>query len=1248
MKFSRSRRAWLAAVVSAALAATGGSPAFAAGAGSAATPRPTPTAPTGASDLPTPPGTHSVTLITGDVVTTRRTANGGTVDVRRPDGTPAPVRVVESGDDLYVYPQSVLPYLAAGNLDKRLFNVTRLIADGYGDADVDHLPLIVSYTDAAAGLRAGAVPAGATRTRGLSSIKGAALREDRERADEFWAAVTAGTARTSTTTAGGGSGRFGAGIARIWLDGRVHADLAATTAQIGAPEVWAGGDTGAGVRVAVLDTGVDATHPDLAERIAESAVFVPDEQLDDRIGHGTHVASTIAGTGAASGGREKGVAPDARLAVGKVLSDAGFGLDSWILAGMEWAVRDADADIVNMSLGSSQPSDGTDPISQAVDTLSAETGALFVVSAGNLGSPGSVTAPGAADAALTVGAVDADDHLAPFSSQGPRTSDEAIKPELTAPGVGVLAARSRYAPGEGAYQSLDGTSMAAPHVAGAAALLAAKHPDWTGQQLKDALVSTTKATPQYDAYQAGTGRVDVAAAVRAPIVATGTAYTSVRYETAKAGGSTRPVTYANTTGAPITLDLTVDAPTAPAGLFALSTGQLTVPAHGTATVTLTTDTSRAAVGSRYTGQLVATGPDRSVLTRTAIGLGTFTPYHRLTLELTDRAGRPTAGTVELGQPGSHGPDFVDTDADGTAQLYLPEGVYSAMTFLNVTGSHGPNSLGLALLGDPEIDLRADTTVRLDGAAARRLQSLVPQPTADTFARLDYFRSRGDGRWRSFLEGGVFYDSFWAQPTSHDVTHGDFHVSARWRKEQPVLRVGTTKVDFDDVVRQQGTTQLPKGRWTLPAVFAGNGAASDYAGLDARGKVVVVRHNQEVGDSAQAAAATAAGAKLMLVVNDHPWREVRDYSVDFSTPTPIEVALLSTDEGEALIRQIRSGPTKVEVASQPVAEYLYDLVQAYHNRIPSELTRTETSRTLARIDVGFALPTPQARGGEFRFDWPSYSDWGIGRTSNRPLAAVRTDWVSTGERYRWGQEAYLESGTYQLDTRRSYRAGSHDEERFFTPIERPHLNDNFTLPTRSGDSLRLDVPGWGGADHVGMALNAAEQTNQLYQGDTLLGQSSSTWISGTAPDAADLPYRLAVRTRQDPAAGPYSTSTETQWRFRSKAPAGVESTVLPLLQLDYTVDTDAIGTAKGRADLTVSAAHLPGVTGSGGIGPVTLEISYDDGGHWRKQSLERTPDGAWTAHLTAPEGAAYLSLRAGATDRAGNSVEQTVIRAFGVR
>src|SRR5262249_50823736 len=151
--------------------------------------------------------------------------------------------------------------------------------------------------------------------------------------------------------------------------GRVHATIDPWVAQIHAPEAWAAGYDGAGTTVAVLDTGYDPTHPDLAGIVTGTANFTTDASVVDGNGHGTHVASTIAGTGAASAGLHGGVAPGARLAIGKVLDASGTGQDSWVLAGMQWAVASG-ADVVNMSLGG-DVGDGTDPLSRAIDELSA-------------------------------------------------------------------------------------------------------------------------------------------------------------------------------------------------------------------------------------------------------------------------------------------------------------------------------------------------------------------------------------------------------------------------------------------------------------------------------------------------------------------------------------------------------------------------------------------------------------------------------------------------------------------------------------------------------------------------------------------------------------------------------------------------------------------------------------------------------------------------------------------------------------
>ena len=438
--------------------------------------------------------------------------------------------------------------------------------------------------------------------------------------------------------------RFTGGITKLWLDGKVEADLADSVPQVGAPEAWAAGYDGTGAKVAVLDTGADVTHPDLADRVRDAVSFVPGEDTVDRNGHGTHVASTIAGSGSASGGANKGVAPGADLLVGKVLDEFGQGQNSWVIDGMEWAAQAQDADVVNMSLGDPNPSDGTDPMSQALNQLTEETGALFVVAAGNEWVEFALGSPGVADAALTVAAVDGLDQRAPFSSMGPRVGDHALKPDLSAPGVDVLAARSQAMSwGEGMYQPMDGTSMATPHVAGAAAILAARRPAWGPKRLKDALMSSTKALPGTTPYEVGTGRLDVPKAL-GDVHATGSAYLGF-YSWPHDGDApaTTTIAYTNAGDTPVTLSLR-DEITGPDGqplpeLAALSDGEVTVPAGGRTEVTVTADADDAAGVGRYTGFVVATDASGAVRARTAVGLVKEEERYTLNIRALGRDGR---------------------------------------------------------------------------------------------------------------------------------------------------------------------------------------------------------------------------------------------------------------------------------------------------------------------------------------------------------------------------------------------------------------------------------------------------------------------------------------------------------------------------------------------------------------------------------------------------------------------------------
>jgi subtilisin family serine protease len=563
------------------------------------------------------PETYEVTLITGDRVHLDVFPDGrqsATVDpASRGDNRPEPTfEIREIEGDLHVFPSDVKRYVGP-KLDRDLFDVSELVDQGFHDGEAQSLPVIVDYERTV-----GPLPPSLDRLRTLESIAAVATRQPKENAAAFGRAVAADATLL-------------AGVDKIWLDKKVETTLDESVPQIGAPTAWAAGYDGTGTTVAVLDTGIDATHPDLAGKVAVArnfCTFCADES--DHHGHGTHVAATIAGSGAASGGARKGVAQGANLLNGKVISDFGFGFSSWMIDGMEWAAAEEQADVVNMSLGAGA-SDGTDPLSQALNTLTETYGTLFVVAAGNSGpSSQTVEAPGVAAQALTVGAVDKSDVLAAFSSRGPRLGDYAIKPDITAPGVGIVAARAAGTsigePVDDFYSRLSGTSMATPHVAGAAALLAQRHPGWDADELKAALV-TTASPGSSTVYEQGGGRVDVARAFTQPAVLAAPVPLDLGFFPSphrKSAPVTRTVTYTNTSDAEVTLDLALEvtdeegrAP-APPTMLALSRSAVTLAAGGSGQVDVTLDTTLGFAGP-YGGYLAARTADGSVVLRIPVG-----------------------------------------------------------------------------------------------------------------------------------------------------------------------------------------------------------------------------------------------------------------------------------------------------------------------------------------------------------------------------------------------------------------------------------------------------------------------------------------------------------------------------------------------------------------------------------------------------------------------------------------------------
>jgi len=317
--------------------------------------------------------------------------------------------------------------------------------------------------------------------------------------------------------------------------------------------------TGAGVTVAVLDSGIAAWHDDLTnhsstlypygdQRVAGFVDFVNGQMAPyDDNGHGTHVAGIIAGNGYDSNGQKGGSAPDASLVSLKVLDAQGNGTISTIISALEWVLANHSAyniRVVNLSVGAAvNESYWTDPLTLAVKRV-VDAGVVVVAASGNFGKNsvglpqyGGISAPANAPWVITVGASStngtperADDGVATFSSRGPTYLDWAAKPDLIAPGTGTVSLSSPGStfdltkpqfllPGLRAtaslpYLSLSGTSMAAPVVSGAVALMLQANPNLTPNAVKAILQYTAQEYPGYDGLTQGAGFLNAVGAVR--------------------------------------------------------------------------------------------------------------------------------------------------------------------------------------------------------------------------------------------------------------------------------------------------------------------------------------------------------------------------------------------------------------------------------------------------------------------------------------------------------------------------------------------------------------------------------------------------------------------------------------------------------------------------------------------------------------------------------------------------------------
>ncbi|MBV7243440.1 S8 family serine peptidase [Streptomyces sp. MW-W600-10] len=1203
----------------------------------------------------------TLTLVTGDTVLVTTDASGAATATALPreDGTVPLVQTRQSGPDLYVYPESAVSALAAGTVDEELFNVTGLIRQGYDDSRTDAVPLIATYTGDTA-RRTLVTPRGAERGAALDIIGGLALKADKKKAAAFWADLTAPRSRS------------GSGLKKLWLDRKVQASLDKSTKQVGADLAWAAGYDGTGTKVAVLDTGADAEHPDLQGRITASENFTDSADTEDRQGHGTHVASTVGGSGAASDGKNKGVAPGTDLLVGKVLNDSGSGAASWIIAGMEWAV-DHKADVVSMSLGSAEPTDCTDPMSLAATELGKNKDTLFVVAAGNLGpSLNTVSSPGCAPGVLTVGAVDRDDSTANFSSRGPAIVSHTLKPEIAAPGVAISAAAAGGR-GSQAYRSMSGTSMATPHVAGAAAVVKQRHPEWTAQQIKAALVSSAHSAVPGDVRETGGGRLDVDRAIRTPVLgAPAVQGGTFNWPQDKSDRTTVAVPYTNTGGKAVKLSLKVAGITGNDGsavgskVASLARTSVTVPAGATVEVPLALDPDARLTAAQYgdvTGRVLATASG-GVRVSTPFSLYVEPETVTLRVKLVDRTGKPADGVSSL--------DLIGTDtASGerrfnegaTDQTYrVRPGAYFVSSFIatpDTTDATGQLVGSVGYLARPQLNLTKDTTLVLDARKAHRLKVRTEDRAAETRgATLAFGRSWDDTWLHSGSISGTGIVKDYLVDVQGKARDGDFEFASFWRAYAPQIQkfalVGGAALHPRPATT--GSVNLD-GAGRAEVVDAGAGSAAELEAAGAKGRIALVK----VGDDSsavltQARAAEAAGATALLVHRPSAgdWQPSLGYGA-----APLPVLGLRADEAAVLKKALGKGKAEVSWTATAVSPFVYNLSFPEQGQIASDRTYKVRDKKL-----GSVVSTHAAMGVAADYVDTLLVSRPYGATfAASSLALVsapgkRTEYYTVGDT---GWQKMLSSsfpwGELMTGDARTYRAGRATTEEWYRGLlvpgaPRDAKGEEALAGERQGDRIGVAAAFMTDSEHIGQQGSFGDIGNvQLKRDGELVGSSGYPFGVFDVPAEAAA-YELTMMTTKigSPAAvWKRSTQTETTWTFRSERKPDVVSQGLPLLFPRYVVPEDGMKTVPAKngqkigLDATGHAGYTPGeLTGA------KVSFSYDGGETWHAATTARQ-GGRWTATVDhADAGGKSVALRTELTDANGNTVVQTVNDAYAVR
>jgi subtilisin family serine protease len=1059
--------------------------------------------------------------------------------------------------------------------------------------------------------------------------------------------------------------------------------------RIGADQAKAAGLTGEGVKVAVVDTGVDSNHPDLRGKVVAAKDFTGLGSPIDEDGHGTFVASEIAGTGAASDGVFAGVAPGAQIVNARVLDADGSGSNSEILAGIEWAAKEG-AQVINLSLGDpGMYGDGTSYFDQFVNQIAKDYGCLIVVAAGNDGRPQTVSTPAVADEVLSVGATSQDGNRAWFSSAGPRRGDGAVNPQIVAPGAGgeapggakdadgdddgdvgqagrvELAGMTGAQAGSNGYVSDQmGTSMAAPLVAGAAALMIESDPSWNRQALRAKLVASAAPAPDgASVFEQGAGLLNIPKALSqtlttsptelnlgmAPFPATGTVTQTLTYVNAGAASqdltleagltfadyqgpvvnSTDPPGPAKSAGGKQADDADSGAASLRPDHIALSAPSLTVPAGGQASVDVTIDVEAFAAGYAG-GYITATDTAGGPVLRTPVGLAKEPEKHRLTITATDHDGKPIENS-DL----SHSLSMFDLNrgwfmplkpTQGEVALDLPAGDYALLAYSaksNSTG--GVDELAAAV---PVLGLAADRAVNVGGTSAKRVTAPVDRPvTGIVSAQVTVAIGDPD-------EDGTQFSTGFASAASPFVANSIYVASApegdgvavtyaaSASLSQPLTEGALDSCGTRPVALEDASDRPPAGQKAFALVVAGQeipaGGSADQALLveltdpdpSEQTIVAVAQALAEVRAAGYGAVVigsnrpTVALAVARLAAHLAAGEDgIGDFRVLVSDKTGVGQLASAAEKGESLHTLGRGTP-----------EYVYQLAENFGSDAEA-LTLAGDDQSTAELTVRHPA---MGSGGQLEdYFW---GDWAV--TTAPVVAQPGSSYVA---RVAAGKPWYIGSTLMDSDSGESVNEFLSAELKYpaghkAVAVIRAQVHGAGFDPlggitvSRDEDSMYGRVPlfvdGRGQAE-VGRNPDAAPgygaidlKLTDVTSGDVLFESSADSEEERgwwvDGLDPAAHTYRLDEVTTSDSDVWSLSTKVSASWQWDSQAVS--EASVAPLWQVWHELEGLDAGNA-GAPDQPISL-HVSQLPGSPTMPPaaVGLEASTDGGVTWKPVEL----------------------------------------------